>query len=151
MLATFERRVMETFLGLVPDNVGNADEMTALWRLPEQVLPIILSFGDATRRISPLGDSPCARPLTVLARHAGRKISEIDYTEGFFYREVLTHLRVVQSHRRLSKIEEKRLKDMEQIVHAWNTVLRTARRLLRVHVWHDPLSPRLQVLPGGQT
>lgn len=82
--------------------------------------------------------------------HAGVRISQLDCTEGHFYREALAHLRAVHLPGRRSKLEEKRLDDMERIVRTWNTILGAARRILRVHGWDDPFSPRLQILPSRQ-
>jgi hypothetical protein len=71
MLATFERHLMGAFLGLVHDNVGNAAELTALWRLLEQALSVIHSSGDATGQVASPGSLPCVRSRTLLAPHVG--------------------------------------------------------------------------------
>lgn len=142
---------MDAFLGLVHDNVGNTSELNALWRLFDQALSIIHSFGDTTGQIALQGGLSGARFLPVLTYHAGMKISQLDYAEGRFYREALAHLRAVHSPGCRSKQEEKRVNDMDRIVHTWNSIFGAARRILRICGWRDPLTPCLQVIPGSQT
>lgn len=140
---------MKAVLGLVSDNVGNAAELTTLWRLLEQALSIIHSFGEKAGQVAPAGSFSCVRFLVSPVQQAGAKISYLDCTEGRFYREALAHLRAVHLPGQRSKLEEKRLNDMERIVRTWNMIFGAARRILRAHGWRDPLSPRLQVLPSN--
>lgn len=142
---------MDAFLGLVHDNTGNSSELTALWRLFDQVLSIIHSFGDATKHIALQGGLSCVRFLPVLTHHAGMKISRLDCAEGRFYREALAHLRSVHLLGYQNTLEEKRMNDMDRIVRTWNAIFGDARRILRLYGWRDPLAPCLQILPGGQT
>jgi len=141
---------MEAFLGLVHDNVGNTSELTVLWRLFDQALSIIHSFGAATGQVALQGGGACARFLPVLTHHAGMKISQLDCAEGRFYRDALAHLRSVQVLGYRSTLEEKRMNDMDRIVRTWNSIFGAARRILRLYGWRDPLAPCLQILSGSQ-
>ena len=151
MCTAFESRSLDAFLGLVRDNVGSTNELSTLWRLFDQALSIIHSFGDATGQIALQGGLSCARFLPVLTHHAGMKISQLDCEEGRFYREALAHLRSVHLLGYRSALEEKRMNDMDRIIRTWNSIFGDARRILRLYGWRDPLAPCLQILPGSQT
>ncbi|MGE0679818.1 MAG: hypothetical protein AB7P69_02760 [Candidatus Binatia bacterium] len=93
----------------------------------------IHSFGDATGRVASLGNSPCVRFLAPVAHHVGVKISQLDCTEGHFHWEALAHLRAVYWLGHRSKLEEKRLDEMERFVRTWNMIFGVARRILHVY------------------